>query len=128
LSFVRTVVSRFSKVIWSKRFFNRAFEFRDVDGLLLGLVSRWGRSRGWCSRILRGDLCIRYSGLSVDGLLDEGGRSILFDLERGVGLLLQVLVVGVIAITENTAYCTRPVLAVAIEGQMITGAFDTTRV
>jgi hypothetical protein len=28
----------------------------------------------------------------VDGLLDEGGRSILFDSERGVGLLLQVLV------------------------------------
>jgi hypothetical protein len=76
-----------------------------------------------------------YSGLSVDGLLDEGGSSILFDAERGVGLLLQVLVDrtpfvigGVVAIAENTAYCIRPVLAVAIEGQMITGAFDATRV
>jgi hypothetical protein len=106
-------------------------EFRDV-GLLLGLVSRWDGRRGWCSRrILRGDLCIRYSGQSVDGLLVEGGRSILFDSERGVGLLLQVLVDrtsfvigGVVAITENAAYCTRPVLAVVIEGQMITGTFD----
>jgi hypothetical protein len=80
---------------------------------------------------LRGDLCIRYSGLSVDGLLDEGGRSILFDSERGVGLLLQVLVDrtsfvigGEVAIAENSAYCTRLVLAVAIEGQMIASAFD----
>jgi hypothetical protein len=75
--------------------FHKGLEFRDVVGLLLGLISRWDRHRrrGWCSiRILRSDLCIRYSGLSVDGLLDEGGRSILFDSERGVGLLLQVLV------------------------------------
>jgi hypothetical protein len=42
--------------------------------------------------------------------LDEGGRSILFDSERGVGLLLQVLVDrtsfvigGVVAIAERTA-------------------------
>jgi hypothetical protein len=48
-----------------------------------------------------------------------------------VGLLLQVLVDrtffvigGVVAIAENTACCTRPILAVAIEGQMITGTFD----
>jgi hypothetical protein len=68
----------------------------------------------------------------VDGLLDEGGRSILFDSER---VLLQVLVNrtsfvigGVVAIAERTAYCTRPILAVAIEGQMITGAFDATLV
>jgi hypothetical protein len=86
-------VSRFNKVsIWPERFFIRA-EFRDVVGLLLGLVSRWDRRRGWCGRkILRGDLYIRYSWLSVDGSLDEGGRSILFDSETGVGLLLQVLV------------------------------------
>jgi galactokinase len=30
----------------------------------------------------------------------------------------------VVAIAENTAYCTRPVLAVAIESQMIPGAFE----
>jgi hypothetical protein len=34
---------------------------------------------------------------------------------------------GVVAIAENTAYCVRPVLVVAIVGQMITGAFDATR-
>jgi hypothetical protein len=57
----------------------------------------------------------------VDGLLDEDGRSILFDLERGVCLLLQVLVdrtsfviSGMVAITENTADCTQPVLTVHI--------------
>jgi hypothetical protein len=33
--------------------------------------------------ILRGDLWIRYSGLTVDGFLDEGGRSGLFGSERG---------------------------------------------
>jgi nitrate reductase NapE component len=50
-----------------------------------------------------------------------------------VGLLLQVLVDrtsfvigGVVAIAENTEYCIRPVLAVAIEGQMITGALFCT--
>jgi hypothetical protein len=71
----------------------------------------------------------------VDGLLDEGGRSILFDSARGVGLLLQVLVdrtsfvIGaMVSIAENTAYCTRPVLSMAIEGQMNTGAFDATLV
>jgi hypothetical protein len=71
----------------------------------------------------------------VEGLLDESGRNILFDSEEGVGLLLQVLVDrtsfvsgGVVAITENTAYCTRPVVAVEIEGQIITGAFEATRV
>jgi hypothetical protein len=116
--------------------FQQGFEFRDVVGLLLGLVSIWDRHRrrGWCSRrILRNDLCIRYSGLSVDGLLDEGGRSILFDSERRVGLLLQILVDltsfvigGAVAIAENTADCTRPVLEMAIEGQMISGAFDAT--
>jgi hypothetical protein len=116
--------------------FHQGCEFRDVVGLLLGLVSRSDRRRAWCSRkILRSDLCIRYYWLSVNGLLDEGGRSILFDSERGVGLLLQILVdrtsfvIGrVVAIVENTAYCIRPVLAVEIEGQMISGAFDATLV
>jgi hypothetical protein len=66
-------------------------------------------------------------------LLDEGGRSILFEVERGVGLSLQGLVYptalvigGVVAITERTADCTRTVLALAMEGQVITGAFDAT--
>jgi hypothetical protein len=42
--------------------------------------------------------------------MDEGGRSILFGTERGIGLSLQVLVDGrvfvigwMVAITENTA-------------------------
>jgi hypothetical protein len=62
--------------------FQQVFEFRDVFLLLLGLVSRLDRRRGWRNRrILRGDLCIRYSGLSMDGLLDEGRSSILFDTE-----------------------------------------------
>jgi hypothetical protein len=46
-------------------------------------------------------------------LLNEGGRRILFEAKRGVGLSLQVLVnctalvIGeVVAITENTANCT----------------------
>jgi hypothetical protein len=116
--------------------FYQGCEFRDVVGLLLGFVSRWDRRRGWCSRkILSGDLWIRYSWLNMDGLLDEGGRSILFDSDRGIGLLFLVLVDrtsfaigGVVAIAENTVYCIRPVLAVAIEGQMITGAVDATRV
>jgi hypothetical protein len=34
---------------------------------------------------------------------------------------------GVVAIAEKTAYCTGPDLAVATEGQMITGAIDATR-
>jgi hypothetical protein len=67
-------------------------------------------------------------------LLDDGGRSILFEVERRVVLPLQVLVdytalvIGrVVAITENTADCTRTVLVLAMEGQVITGAFDATR-
>jgi hypothetical protein len=67
-------------------------------------------------------------------LLNEGGGSILFEVERGVGLPLQVLVDrtalvigGVFAITENTADCTRTVLSLAMEGQVVTGAFDATR-
>jgi hypothetical protein len=47
------------------------------------------------------------------GLLNEGGRRILFEAKRGVGLCLQVLVDciafvigGVVAITENIADCT----------------------
>jgi hypothetical protein len=54
-------------------------------------------------------------GLSVDGLLDEGGRSMLFDSGKGVSLL-QVLVEctsfvigGVVAIAENSVlYSTGP--------------------
>jgi hypothetical protein len=43
-----------------------------------------GQAQGRGSRkILGGDLCIRFSGLSVDGFLDEGGRSVLFGSERG---------------------------------------------
>jgi hypothetical protein len=39
--------------------FQQGFEVRDVVGLLLGLIGRWYRRRGWCSRkILRGDLGI----------------------------------------------------------------------
>jgi hypothetical protein len=67
-------------------------------------------------------------------LLNEGGRSILFVAERGIGLPLQALVDrtalvigGVVAITENTADCTRTVLALAMECQVITGAFDAMR-
>jgi hypothetical protein len=94
--------------------FHQGFEVRDIVGLLLGLVGRWGRRRGWRKRkSFRGDLSVGYSWLGVSGLLDEGGKSILFEAERGVGLPLQVLVDrtalvigGVVAITENTADCT----------------------
>jgi hypothetical protein len=58
-------------------------------------------------------------------LLNEGGRSILFEAESGVGLSVQVLVDctaleigGVVAITENTEDCTRTVLAVTMECQI----------
>jgi hypothetical protein len=70
----------------------------------------------------------------VYGLLNEGGKSILFEAERGVGPPLQVpvdrtalLIGGVVAITENTADCTRTVLSLAMEGQVVTGTFDATR-
>jgi hypothetical protein len=66
-------------------------------------------------------------------LQNEGGGSILFKAQRGVGPPLQVLVdrtalvIGwMVTITENTVDCTRTVLSLAMEGQVITGAFDAT--
>jgi hypothetical protein len=81
-----------------------------------------------------GYLSARYSRLGVYGLLNKGGRSILFEAKKGVGLSLQVLVDctafvigGVVAITEYTADCTLTVFVLAMECQVITGTFDTAR-